>query len=350
MRFIDEVKITVSSGKGGNGRVGFRRAKYEPYGGPNGGDGGRGGDVYLLADENLDTLLHFRGKKNFQAQDGEDGLMQDANGKAGEDLILKVPVGTTASCQGQIIADLTAHGQKVLVAEGGKGGRGNMNFATSTRQAPDFAEEGGPRQCLELVLELKLLAHVALLGNPNAGKSTLLSAISAARPKIADYPFTTLEPNLGTVECDGQTFVVADIPGLIEDASEGKGLGIKFLKHIERTKVFVHLIDATLCLEEYEPYEMYVSVRQELEKYNPELLSRKEIVCLSKVDALSEEEEKKFQEFFEYKLDKKVLPISAVTGKNITLLKRIILQALNEEKEQEKKEEKKKEQEKKEGK
>ena len=332
MRFIDEVKITVSSGKGGDGRVGFRRAKYEAFGGPNGGDGGRGGDVYLLADENLDTLLHFRGRKNFQAEDGENGLMQDANGKAGADLVLKVPVGTIASANGAVIADLTTNGQKVLVAHGGRGGRGNMNFATSTNQAPRFAEEGGPRETLELTLELKLLAQVALLGTPNAGKSTLLSAISAARPKIADYPFTTLEPNLGTVECDGQSFVVADIPGLIEDAAAGKGLGIKFLKHIERTSVFVHLIDATLCLEEYEPYEMYVSVRQELEKYNPALLNRKEIVCLSKTDALSEEEEKKFQEFFEYNLDKKVLPISAVTGKNITLLKRIILQALTEEK------------------
>jgi len=210
-----------------------------------------------------------------------------------------------------------------------------MNFATSTHQAPRFAEQGGETETLELLLELKLLADVALIGQPNAGKSTLISVISAARPKIADYPFTTLEPHLGVVHIDEQTLVVADIPGLIEDASAGRGLGTKFLKHIERTSVFVHLIDATLCLEEYEPYEMYAVVREELEKYNPALLNKKEIICLTKIDAMSEEEIQKFQAFFEEQLDRKVLPISAVSGKNIDLLKRLMLKAIQESKEAE---------------
>ncbi|MEI8346572.1 MAG: GTPase ObgE, partial [Pseudomonadota bacterium] len=335
MRFIDEVTITVCSGKGGDGCIGFRREKYVPFGGPNGGDGGDGGDVYVEADENFNTLLHFRGQRLYQAQEGEDGMGKDASGKTGKDLILRVPVGTIIR-QAEtriVVADLTHHGERLLLAKGGRGGQGNMNFATSTNQAPRYAEDGGAAEVLELELELKLLADVALIGQPNAGKSTLISVISAARPKIADYPFTTLEPNLGVAYIDEQSFVVADIPGLIENASEGKGLGTKFLKHIERTSVFVHLVDATLCLEEYEAYEMYTTVREELGKFNSQLLKKKEIVCLTKTDAMSEEEITKISKFFEEQLDRKILAISAVSGKNIDLLKRVMLKAIKAEKE-----------------
>jgi len=331
MRFIDEVKITVISGHGGPGAVTFRREKSIPFGGPDGGDGGAGGSVYFIADEGVNTLIDFRGKKVFKAEDGEPGAGRQLNGKSGEDQILKVPVGTIIrdADTGAVIADLTVHDQKVLIAEGGNGGRGNLNFKSSTNQAPRIAQPGLPGIELNIELELKLLADLALVGLPNAGKSTLISAISAARPKIADYPFTTLEPNLGVVTFGERSFVVADIPGLIEDASEGKGLGIKFLKHIERTKALVHLVDVSWCLDEYEAFEQYVTVRTELEKYSENLAYKRELVCLTKIDAMTEEEIAKFQNFFEEQLDKKVLPISGVSGRNIDNLKALMIKCID---------------------
>lgn len=330
MRFIDEVKITISSGRGGDGCVGFRREKHVPLGGPDGGDGGDGGNIYFQADEGINTLMNFRGRRIYQAGHGENGKGSQMHGRYGDDLILKVPVGTIIRNQdtGEILADLTENEQKVILAEGGRGGLGNMNFKTSTNQAPRYAQEGQPGTSLEIELELRLIADIALIGLPNAGKSTLISRVSAAKPKIADYPFTTLEPNLGVVSLGEESFVVADIPGLIEDASEGKGLGIKFLKHIERTKAFVHLVDVSWCLDEFEAFEQYVIVRQELEKYNSDLLNKREIVCLTKIDAMTEEEIEKFQTFFEEQLDRKVLPISSPSGRNIDILKNLMLKTL----------------------
>ena len=332
MKFIDEVKITISSGNGGHGCVGFRREKFVPFGGPDGGNGGDGGNVYFQCDEGINTLAKFRGRKVFKAESGEPGAGSQRNGKFGEDLIIPVPVGTIIrnAETNDVLADLSEKGQKVLIAEGGQGGLGNMNFKSSTNQAPKYAQEGKPGITLELELELKLLADLALIGLPNAGKSTCISTISAAKPKIADYPFTTLTPNLGVVEIDeNNSFVVADIPGLIEDAADGKGLGIRFLKHIERTKAFVHLIDISWCLDEFEAFEQYVVIRSELEKYDPKLLNKKEIVCLTKIDAMTEEEIEKYKVFFEEQLDRKVLPISAVSGYNINPLKHLMQRALN---------------------
>ncbi len=339
MKFIDEVRITVSSGHGGPGAVTFRREKSVPFGGPDGGDGGTGGSVIFIADEGINTLISFRGKKVFKAEDGEPGAGRQLNGKDGEDQVLRVPVGTIIKNAetGAVIADLSEHDQSVVVAEGGNGGRGNINFKSSTNQAPRIAQPGLPGVEMNIDLELKLLADLALIGLPNAGKSTLISSISAARPKIADYPFTTLEPNLGVVTLGERSFVVADIPGLIEDASEGKGLGIKFLKHIERTKALVHLVDVSWCLDEYEAFEQYVVVRTELEKYSENLNNKREIVCLTKIDAMTEEEIQKYQAFFEEQLDKKVLPISGVSGRNIDNLKALMIKCIDADKEGNKK-------------
>lgn len=330
MRFIDEVIIHIQSGRGGDGRVSFRREKFAAFGGPDGGNGGNGGDVYFEADTGLNTLVHFRGTKHFKAQDGEAGAGSACDGKFGEDLIIKVPVGTIIRDLNtqEVLADLSSTGDKIKILEGGRGGLGNLNFKTSTNQAPRYAQEGKDGQKLDLELELKLLADIALIGMPNAGKSTLISVISSAKPKIADYPFTTLEPNLGVVSLGEKSFVVADIPGLIEDASEGKGLGTRFLKHIERTKAFVHLVDCSWCLEEFEAYETYTVVRQELEKHKADLLNKREIVCLTKIDAMTEEEIQKYVTFFEEQLDKKVLPISSVSGRNIDQLKALMLRSI----------------------
>lgn len=332
MRFIDEVKITIISGKGGDGCVSFRREKHVPRGGPDGGDGGNGGSVYFQADEGINTLMNFRGKKVYKAEDGGAGAGSQCNGKFGEDAILKVPVGTIIrdAHTNEVLADLTEHDQKVLLAEGGRGGLGNINFKSSTNQVPRHATPGKDGQELELDLELKLIADIALIGLPNAGKSTLISVLSNARPKIADYPFTTLEPNLGVVSIGEKSLVVADIPGLIEDAAIGKGLGIKFLKHIERTKAFVHLVDISWCLEEFEAFESYVTVRQEIEKFNDAMASKKEIVCLTKIDAMTDEEIEKYKEFFEVQLGKRCLALSAVSGKHVDTLKTIMLRAIEE--------------------
>jgi GTP-binding protein len=327
MKFIDEVEIEVYSGDGGKGCVGYRREKYVPLGGPDGGDGGHGGNVYFLGDEGLNTLMHFRGLKTFKAKEGDNGAGSNMQGADGEDMILKVPVGTLIYHRetGDLICDITEHGQKYLAAEGGLGGKGNAHFKSSTHQTPRFAQNGQPGIHIPIRLELKLLADIALIGLPNAGKSTLISAISAARPKIADYPFTTLEPNLGVVQLGEKTIVVTDIPGLIEGAAEGKGLGTKFLKHIERTSALVHLIDCSMFLEEFEAIEAYAIVREELGKHNPELLNKKEIVCLTKIDAMTEDEIEKFRSSMEEQLDRRVLPISGISGRNIDLLKQLML-------------------------
>ncbi len=327
MKFIDEVEIEVVSGDGGNGCVGWRREKYVPRGGPDGGNGGRGGHVIFVADENFNTLMHFRGLKVFRAESGGKGMGSKMDGAAGEDLRLKVPVGTLLYHRdtGDLLCDLSEHGQEFTMAEGGRGGLGNAWFQSSTNQAPRYAQKGEPGVQLPLRLELKLLADIALIGLPNAGKSTMISAISAAKPKIADYPFTTLEPNLGVVSVDNEhTLVVADIPGLIEGAAEGKGLGIAFLKHIERTSALVHLIDCSLFIEEYEAVEAYTTVRQELEKFDPAMLDKREIVCLTKIDAMTEAEIEKFRSAMEEQLDRKVLPVSAVSGRNLDVLKRLM--------------------------
>jgi GTPase len=341
MRFIDEVKITIASGNGGHGRSGFRREKFIPFGGPDGGDGGDGGSIFFQADNGLNTLVNFRGKKFYKAKHGENGGGRQMHGAYGEDLIINVPVGTIIRDleTREVLSDLTEHGERALIAEGGRGGLGNCNFKTSTNQAPKHAQEGVPGTTIEIELELRLLADIALIGLPNAGKSTMISALSAAKPKIADYPFTTLEPNLGVVKVNNEfSFVIADIPGLIENAADGKGLGHKFLKHIERCKALVHLVDVSWCLDEFEAFEQYVIIRQELEKYNTKLLDRKEIVCLTKIDAMTEEEVKKYVTFFEEQLDRRVLPVSSVSGQHTDKLIQVIGRVVQEGKSEEAKE------------
>ena len=291
MRFVDEVKVRVCAGNGGKGAIAFRREKYVPFGGPSGGDGGRGGSVIFEGDEGLSTLLDLKYERTIQAPHGEPGQGRDRYGKSGEDKVVRVPVGTQLFEieSGDLVGDITEHEQRLTVARGGKGGRGNIHFATATDRAPRKAEPGQPGQAYDLRLELKVLADVGLLGFPNAGKSTFVSVVSAARPKIADYPFTTLTPSLGVVEVaggprrGGTTFVVADIPGLIKGASEGAGLGHRFLRHVERTRALLHLV--TLDPDpEREPVEDYRALRKELETFEPMLATRPEVVALTKAD------------------------------------------------------------------
>ncbi len=315
MKFIDKSKIRVVSGRGGNGMVAWRREKYVDKGGPAGGDGGRGGDVYLIADENMSTLMDFKHKSVFKAKGGENGGIKNMHGRCAEDLYIKVPVGTVVKDvkTGNIIADLTHHEQTVLVAKGGRGGRGNARFATAQKRAPQFCEPGEPPIERELFLELKLIADVGLLGMPNAGKSTLISRISSAKPKIADYPFTTLIPNLGVVtKRSGDGYVVADIPGLIEGASEGVGLGHDFLRHVERCRFLLHLIDGT----EDNPYENYKKINLELEKYSERLANLYQIVVINKIDAIDESKIAELKKQF----GSDIFMISAVTGENLDKL------------------------------
>ena len=328
MQFLDKSKIRIVSGRGGNGMVAWRREKYVDKGGPAGGDGGRGGDVYLVADENMSTLMDFKHKSVFKAECGENGGIKNMNGACAKDLYIKVPVGTVVKDikTDKIIADLTENGQKVLVAKGGRGGRGNARFATAQKRAPQFCEPGEPSIERELFLELKLIADVGLLGMPNAGKSTLISRISSAKPKIADYPFTTLIPNLGVVKKrSGDGYVVADIPGLIEGASEGVGLGHDFLRHVERCRFLVHLVDIT----EQEPLDNYKKINTELEKYSERLSKLYQIVVLNKIDAVDEERRLQiYKKFKETTSD--VFEISAVTGENLTELTDFISQKVDE--------------------
>lgn len=315
MQFLDKTKIRIVSGRGGNGMVAWRREKYVDKGGPAGGDGGKGGDVYLIADENMSTLMDFKYKSVFKAQCGENGGIKNCHGHWAKDLFIKVPIGTVVKDvkTGNIIADLTRHEQKVLVAKGGRGGRGNARFATSQKRAPQFCEPGEPPIERELILELKLIADVGLLGMPNAGKSTFISRISSAKPKIADYPFTTLIPNLGVVKKhSGDGYVVADIPGLIEGASDGVGLGHDFLRHVERCRFLVHIVDIT----EENPIENYEKINLELKKHSERLANLYQIIALNKIDSVDEEKKQELYNEFKNR-NKDVFLISAVTGENL---------------------------------
>ena len=328
MAFLDKAKIKVISGRGGNGMVAWRREKYVDKGGPAGGDGGNGGDVYLIADENLATLMDFKKQYVFKAESGVNGRIKTQHGRCGKDLYIKVPLGTTVKevKTGKIIGDLTQPNQTLLVAKGGRGGRGNARFATAQKGAPQFCEPGEPPIEREIGLELKLIADVGLLGMPNAGKSTLISVISSAKPKIADYPFTTLIPNLGVVtKPNGDGYVVADIPGLIEGASEGVGLGLDFLRHVERCRFLLHIVDLTM----ENPVENYNKINAELKKHSQRLADLYQVVVLNKIDVLSEEEREKYYKEFK-SIAEDVFMISAVSHENVEELKAFVSKKVNE--------------------
>ncbi|RNA68733.1 GTPase ObgE [Alteribacter keqinensis] len=316
--FVDKVNIYVKAGDGGNGIVAYRREKYIPDGGPAGGDGGRGADVVFVVDEGLRTLMDFRYQRHFKAERGENGRPKNQHGKGGKEMVVRVPPGTTVVDQdtGKVIADLTEEGQKHVVVKGGRGGRGNSRFATPANPAPEHAENGQPGEERNLTLELKVLADAGLVGFPSVGKSTLLSVVSAAKPKIADYHFTTLAPNLGVVETeDSRGFVMADLPGLIEGAHSGVGLGHQFLRHIERTRVIVHVIDMS-GLEGRDPYEDYLTINEELKQYKMRLTERPQIIVANKMDIPEAEEH---LEAFREKVEEgvQIFPISAVTKKGL---------------------------------
>lgn len=330
-RFVDQAKIYVKAGNGGDGCVSFRREKYVPKGGPDGGDGGDGGDVILMADPQVHTLYDFYHQVHFKAENGRPGMGKKMKGRDGEDLILRVPVGTVVKDAetGEVLGDLVTPGQTLVVAKGGKGGRGNARFATPVRQAPRIAEKGTPGEERWILLELKLIADVGLVGFPNAGKSTLLSRISAAKPKIADYPFTTLEPNLGVVSLlEGGSFVVADIPGLIEGAHKGVGLGHDFLRHIERTRVLLYVLDITKKEEVLKDYQV---LKEELRLFNPRLLEKEYFIALNKIDTIADQEEiEKIVRLFPKEDQPKIFPISAVSGQGVVQLIYALWRKINE--------------------
>lgn len=329
--FIDKAKITVKSGKGGNGCVSFRREPFVPDGGPDGGDGGNGGSVIFEADENFHTLMDFHYRVKYNAENGEDGMKRKRFGKKGKDLILKVPPGTMIIEQqtGHLIKDLKSHGDTCVVAKGGKGGKGNVHFKNSVRQAPNFAEAGGKSIERTVVLELKMIADVGLMGFPNVGKSTLLAAVTGAKPKIANYHFTTLTPNLGVVQFYDDSFVMADIPGIIEGAHEGQGLGLEFLRHIERTKLLIHVVDVS-SVEGRDIIEDFEKINEELRRYSPKLASKPQIVAANKIDSIMDEE--KYQEFLEYVKGKgyEVYPISAAGRQGLDELLKAAMQKVSE--------------------
>jgi len=292
MKFVDEAVVTVTAGNGGNGCISFRREKFIPLGGPDGGDGGDGGSVWLEADENLNTLVDFRHDRYFKAQRGQNGMGRQMFGKAGEDITIKVPIGTEVVnvATDEIIGDLTEHGTRMLVAQGGEGGKGNVHFKSSVNRAPRKASNGTPGEEREIRLEMKLLADVGLLGFPNAGKSTFIRAVSAATPKVADYPFTTLHPNLGVVSVEvARSFVIADIPGLIEGAADGAGLGSLFLRHVQRTRLLLHLVDMAPFDESIDPAEQVRAIENELRKYDPGMLEKPRWLVMNKGDLLDDE-------------------------------------------------------------
>jgi len=317
--FVDRAKISIRSGKGGDGCVSFRREPYVPEGGPNGGDGGRGGDVVFMADNNLRTLMDFRYKRKYEAENGQNGMKYNRFGKSGEDLVIKVPPGTIVIDEesGLIMKDLVKDGDSVVAARGGKGGKGNVNFKNSVRQAPNFAEAGGFAQSRNVLLELKLIADVGLIGFPNVGKSTLLSICTSANPKIANYHFTTITPNLGVVEIYDTSFVMADIPGLIEGAHQGAGLGLDFLKHIERTKLLIHVVDVSGS-EGRDPIDDFEKINNELVSFGEKLLKKPQIVAANKMDMLDEEDERylSFKKYIEEK-GYQVFPISAPINQGV---------------------------------
>jgi len=327
-KFIDEATLEIRSGNGGNGMIAWRRAKYEPMGGPAGGDGGKGGNVYIEATRNLNTLLEFRFKKKFEAGNGQKGGISSRHGSAGEHITIKVPIGTVIRDleNDRIIADLTEEGEKIIVAEGGRGGRGNAAMASPTRRSPHFCDPGEKGVMRTIKLELKLLADVGLVGLPNAGKSTVLSVMSAAKPKIADYPFSTLEPILGVVSnFGGDGYVMADIPGLIEGASSGVGLGHDFLKHVERTKVIAHIVDAS----DENLKSNLKTIEDELEKFNESLIQKPRVIVLNKIDLIDEAEaDKLVKDIKKFRSKSDVVSISAATKKNMAEFERLISQEL----------------------
>lgn len=331
--FADRAQIYIKSGKGGDGHVSFRRELYVPNGGPDGGDGGRGGDIIFEVDKGLNTLYEFRHNRNYKAQPGEDGGKKNKHGKNGEDLIIKVPEGTVIREveTGKVVADMSGDNQRVTVLNGGRGGKGNQHYATPTMQAPKYAQPGQQAMELNVILELKVIADVGLVGFPNVGKSTLLSRVTNAQPKIANYHFTTLNPNLGVVDLPGgKGFVIADIPGLIEGASEGVGLGHEFLRHIERTKVIIHMVDAA-SVEGRDPIADIKAINAELEAYNPDLLNRPQVIAANKIDAIYGESNTVIDDIKkEFEPEIKVYPISAVSGKGLKELLYHVREMLDE--------------------
>lgn len=332
--FADRARIFVRSGKGGDGHVSFRREKYVPNGGPDGGDGGHGGDVIFEVDEGLNTLIDFRHIRKYRAEDGEEGGKKNCRGKDGKDIVIKVPAGTVVkeAESGQVITDMSGDNKRCILLQGGKGGNGNQHYATSTMQAPKYAQPGQPAQELELILELKVIADVGLVGFPNVGKSTFLARVTNAKPKIANYHFTTINPNLGVVDLEGtKGFVIADIPGLIEGASQGVGLGYEFLRHIERTKVMIHIVDAA-GTEGRDPITDIYAINKELEAYNPEIAKRPQVIAANKIDAIYDPESDPVEaikaEFEPQGI--KVFPISAVSGKGVRELLYQVNQMLEE--------------------
>ncbi len=315
MKFLDLARVTIRSGSGGNGAASFRREKYIEFGGPDGGDGGKGGDVWVEAIDHLNTLIDFRYQQHFFAENGRGGAGRQRTGRDGKDIVLQVPVGTQVldADQESVLADLTEVGEKVRLLKGGNGGWGNLRFKTSTNQAPRNANPGQEGVEMEIWLQLKVIADIGLLGLPNAGKSTFLAAVSNARPKIADYPFTTLHPNLGVVESHGREFVIADIPGLIEGAHEGKGIGHRFLGHVERSAALLHLVDATAESVSAD----YDVVMRELEEYGGDLLDKPRVTVLSKIDALDDELTRAFQDELATHIGAPVLAMSAVSGQGV---------------------------------
>lgn len=320
--FVDYAKIIIESGKGGDGAATFRREKYVAAGGPDGGDGGKGGDIYFEVDPDSNTLIDFRFTKKFKAKNGENGSGNRCFGKSGEDLTVKVPKGTIVKDAetGKVIVDMSEDGQRELILKGGRGGKGNVHFATSTRQAPHFAIDGEKGKLKEVILELKLLADVGLIGFPNVGKSTILSRVTAATPKIADYHFTTIDPNLGVVKTEhGDSFVLADIPGIIEGASDGVGLGIQFLRHVERTRILLHVIDVA-GTEGRNPVEDFNKINEELKKYSEKLAGRMQIIVANKIDSMQDENNYKELEELAKNNGLEIFKISAVTGEGLNEL------------------------------
>jgi len=336
MKFIDEATIRVFAGDGGNGIASFRREKYEPMGGPNGGDGGRGGSIHVESDENINTLVDFRFVKNYRAKRGENGRSAECYGAKGADLILRVPVGTviTEKQSGEVLADFEIHGERRIIANGGKGRLGNVHFKSSTNRAPRQCTQGEPGEEFELYLELKVLADVGLLGMPNAGKSSLIRSISAAKPKVADYPFTTLQPNLGVVRVDNErSFVVADIPGLIEGAADGHGLGHQFLRHLDRTKLLLHLIDIAPFDESVDPAKEADAIVNELKKYSMDLFNKPRWLVLNKIDLTSKVDQIQNEIKNKMQWSGRIFCISAINGKGCRELTFEIMKHIEDSKE-----------------